>query len=62
MAGQKACKQCKAIYEGSKCTNCGSEDANENFKGRVIILSPEKSEIAKALKHAQKGNYTIKIG
>ncbi len=62
MAAQKACKLCKAVYEGSKCPGCGSEDAAENFKGKVVIIHPEQSEIAKNLKISKKGMYTIKLG
>lgn len=62
MATQKACKQCKTIFEGSKCTKCGSEEFNDNFKGRVAILNPESSEIAKNLKIKDKGNFAIKLG
>ena len=63
MAGKsKACKKCKTIFEGSKCPKCGSDEFSENFKGRVAILNPEQSEIAKNLKINEKGNYAVKIG
>ena len=41
----KACKLCKKIYEGDKCPDCGSSEATESFKGRIIVLKPEKSEV-----------------
>lgn len=31
-----------------------------NLKGKIIILNPEKSEIAKALEIKEKGIYSIK--
>lgn len=55
-----ACKKCRVIFEGSKCPKCGSEEINENFKGKVIILKPEESEIAKNLKIKEKGTFAIK--
>ena len=60
MAKEKACKICNAIYEGEKCPKCEAKESTEGFKGRVVVLDPEKSEIAKKLKIKNKGNYAIK--
>lgn len=60
MTKEKACKNCKMIYEGDKCPNCGSKEFSEDFKGKIIILDPQNSEIAKKLKISNKGSYTIK--
>jgi len=63
MATQKACKHCKMIYEGnSKCPNCGSEDSVDTFKGKVVAIHPENSEIAQNLKITKKGSYAVKLG
>ncbi len=58
---QKACKICKTIYEGEKCPRCESKESTESFKGRIVLLNPEKSEIAQKLKLKEKGNFAIKI-
>jgi len=60
MAKQKACKNCNRIHETEKCQVCGSDDSTESFKGRIVVLSPEKSEIAKKLKLSEKGNFALK--
>ncbi len=61
MAKTKACKLCGTIVEaGDKCTNCGSKELTENFKGRAVILNPEKSEVAKKLNIKEQGNFAIK--
>lgn len=60
---QKACKQCKTIFEDAqKCPNCGSDSISESFKGKLHILNPENSEIAKNLKITKKGSFAIKTG
>ena len=59
---QKACKNCKFIYEGNKCPRCGSDEATDNFKGKLIIIDTEKSEIAQKLKINDKGIYAFKLG
>ena len=60
MAKQKACKICKRIYEGEKCPSCESKESTESFKGRIVVLNPEKSEIAGKLKLKEKGNFALK--
>jgi DNA-directed RNA polymerase subunit E" len=62
MPKPKACKLCSTIFEegGEKCPNCGSKEITETFKGRAVILNPEKSEIAGKLNKKEKGNFAIK--
>lgn len=61
MPKSKACKICNIIYEvGNKCPVCDSKEFSDNFKGRIIILNPEKSEIATKLKMKKKGEFAIK--
>lgn len=61
MAKQKACKTCGTIYEDEdKCPKCGSKESTDSFKGRVVVVDPEKSEIAKRLNLKDKGNFAIK--
>ena len=60
MAKQKACKVCNTIYEGDKCPKCDSKEFTESFKGRIVVLNAEKSEIAKKISLSTKGNFAIK--
>lgn len=61
MAKPKACRLCNTIYdEGDKCPKCGSKESTDSFKGRAVIINPEKSEIAKKLNIKEKGNFAIK--
>jgi len=60
MVKAKACKICRTIYEGEKCPKCDSRESTEGFKGRIVILNPEKSEFAPKLKLKDKGNFAIK--
>jgi len=57
---QKACKICNRIYEGNKCPECNTKESTESFKGRIIVINPEKSEIAQKLNIKSKGNFAIK--
>ena len=60
MTKQKACKICNTIYDGAKCPRCESKESSENIKGRIVILNPEKSEIAQKLNIKNIGNFAIK--
>ena len=61
MAKTKACKICNTIIEsGEKCPKCDSKETTEGFKGRIVVLNPEKSEIAQKLNLKEKGNFAIK--
>ena len=61
MAKEKACKNCKLIYEGESCPSCGKKEISDSFKGKIDILNPEKSELAQHLKINKKGTYAIKL-
>jgi len=61
MVKSRACKICKKIYESrEKCPKCGAKEYSETFKGRIVVLNPEKSEIAQKLNLKEKGNFAIK--
>lgn len=58
---EKACKQCRTIYEGAKCPKCGSTEFTDGFKGKVAVYDAEKSEIAKNLKLQEKGTFAVRL-
>lgn len=60
MVKQKACKICNTIHDTEKCPKCDSKESIESFKGRIIVVDPEKSEIAQKLNLKDKGNFAIK--
>ncbi|MEM4337078.1 MAG: transcription elongation factor subunit Spt4 [Candidatus Woesearchaeota archaeon] len=58
---KKACVKDKILFEGEECPLCKGTDSVTNWKGRVAILNPEKSEIAKKINISKKGEYAIKV-
>jgi len=60
MTKGKICKKCKIFVEGDKCPLCQGNQFTENWKGKIIVLNPEQSEIARKLDIKQKGSYAIK--
>lgn len=57
---QKACLNCKRIYEGESCPNCGQTPASDTFKGTLHIFNPEESQIAQKQEIKNKGEFAIK--
>jgi len=58
---KKVCKKCKFISSEEKCPVCGSAEFSDTWKGRIFILNPQESEIAKQLKIEKEGTYAILI-
>lgn len=58
---RKVCSRCKIFTEESECPLCKGNSFSTNWKGRLFVLDPEKSEIAKKLEINQKGEYAIKV-
>ncbi|MEM4152732.1 MAG: transcription elongation factor subunit Spt4 [Candidatus Pacearchaeota archaeon] len=59
--GKKVCKKCKIFVEQDKCPICQGTNLTESWKGKIIIIKPEESEIAKKLNIKTKGTYAIKV-
>lgn len=56
-----ACKKCNRLIKTKKCNICNSADVTEKWKGRVIIINTEKSEIAKKMEITFPGQYALKV-
>lgn len=60
----KACLRCKALVkpDEEKCPVCGSTEFTFEWSGIVVIIDPEKSEVAKMLNIKTPGRYALKVG
>ena len=61
MSRKKACKADKMFVDGEQCPLCKGTQFATNWKGRLHILSKEKSEIAKKMGVDASGEYAIKV-
>ena len=57
---RKVCRKCKIFVDKDKCPVCNESDFTEIWKGRIIILNSEKSEVAKKINVNVNGEYAIK--
>jgi len=58
---EKACPDCHSIFVGSVCPNCKATSLSDDFTGLVIIINPEESVIARAMKIKRKGRYALRV-
>ena len=61
MTSEKVCKKCKIIATGKVCPICKGQEFTTNWRGLVVIIDPEKSEIAKQLNIDIPGAYALKV-
>ena len=58
----KACRQCrKVIEEGDKCPDCGGAQFTTFWRGYVIIIDPEKSQIAGKMGIGSVGKHALRL-
>ncbi|MBI4044689.1 MAG: DNA-directed RNA polymerase, subunit E'' [Candidatus Diapherotrites archaeon] len=58
----KACRQCrKVIEEGDKCPVCGGTAFTTFWRGYVVIIDPEKSEISKKMGITTIGKHALRL-
>ena len=58
---KKACKKCKIFVEGNECPICKGNKFSTNWQGRINVIDPENSDIAKKIEIKVKGEYAIKV-
>ncbi len=61
MVKEFACRKCKTITTGDVCPNCGSRDLTTAWFGYLIVIDPDKSEVAKLLGIKKPGKYALKV-
>jgi len=59
--GEKACRECNYLTTETVCPNCKSTSFSDDYSGLVVILDPENSAIAKAMKATKKGRYALRV-
>lgn len=56
----KACKKCKRLVRGDKCPVCKTGQLSESWKGKIIVIDSNKSEVAEKMKITEAGEYAIR--
>ena len=62
MNKEKACRECRyLIDEGDKCPNCSGTTFTTFWRGYVVILDSENSEIANKMGITSNGKFALRL-
>ncbi|KAF5056328.1 transcription elongation factor subunit Spt4 [Methanoculleus horonobensis] len=57
----KVCRECHRVVEGEACVICSTSNLSDDWAGYVVIIDPERSEIAKKMNITMAGRYALKV-
>ncbi len=58
---EQACRVCRRLVKGNICTVCKSSDLTKNWKGILVVIDANGSEVAKEMGITAPGRYGIKV-
>jgi DNA-directed RNA polymerase subunit E" len=59
---EKACRNCRYILEeGDTCPNCNEKTFTTFWRGYVMVMNPEQSEIAKRMGITRRGKFALRL-
>lgn len=58
---EMACRKCRMLTTEKVCPNCGSSELSNEWSGLVIVINPERSQVAKTLTILKPGRYALKV-
>ncbi|MFA5614226.1 MAG: transcription elongation factor subunit Spt4 [Methanoculleus sp.] len=57
----RVCRECHRVVDGGSCVICGTTNLSEDWAGYVVIIDPERSDIAKKMNITMAGRYALKV-
>ena len=64
-AGKKkqlsVCRECHRVVEGESCSICGVSNLTADWTGYLVIIDPERSEVAKRMNISLPGRFALKV-
>ena len=58
---KRVCRQDRIFVEEGNCPICHNADFATTWQGRISVIDPEKSFIAKKVGAAREGDYALRI-
>jgi len=58
---ERACRRCRRLTTGSSCPDDGSNDLSGEWSGLIVILDPERSNVAQTLGVTSPGRYALRV-
>jgi DNA-directed RNA polymerase subunit E" len=57
----KVCRDCHRVVDGESCVICGTTNLSTDWAGYLVIIDPERSEVAKKMNIKLPGRYALKV-
>lgn len=58
---EQACKSCRLITSANICPNCKKSSLSNEWTGEIIVVDPERSQIAKKAGITKPGRYALRV-
>ncbi len=58
---KQVCTKCRIFVDGEQCPLCKGNQLSTNWLGRLHVVDPNNSTIAKKVGFAVEGEYAIKV-
>lgn len=58
---ENVCRECHRLVTGQVCQICNTSALSSDWSGYVVIIDPQKSQIAKRLGVTLPGKYALKV-
>ncbi len=58
---EQVCRKCHRVVAGQTCPVCGSKNLSSDWSGLVVILDPQKSQIAEKIGIDVADKYALKV-
>ncbi|MBN1167390.1 MAG: DNA-directed RNA polymerase, subunit E'' [Methanospirillaceae archaeon] len=58
---QKVCRDCHRVVDGEACSVCGTANLTTDWAGYLIIIDPDRSDVAKRMNIILPGRYALKV-
>ncbi|APH38191.1 MULTISPECIES: transcription elongation factor subunit Spt4 [Methanohalophilus] len=58
---ESVCMDCHRLVAGQECPVCGTTNLSNDWSGLLVIVDPEKSEIAKKIGVTIPDKYALKV-
>ncbi|ADE36019.1 transcription elongation factor subunit Spt4 [Methanohalophilus mahii] len=58
---ESVCMDCHRLVSGQECPVCGTTNLSKDWSGLLVIVDPEKSEIAKKIGVTIPDKYALKV-
>ena len=55
------CRDCHRVVEGEACSVCGSSNLSTDWTGCLVIIDPQRSEVAKKMNISLPGRYALRV-